>query len=241
MRLDRGKTRLDWERCKKKSSFNFTQSAASAGNAGIKEEECGSRKRKRAETYLATSVRLTGIFVSHDSVRGGEHQAAELTRGQQLVAPALNLREGDIKTRADHARLVEAAQKVNDDFARAVVIDDFEFADIAVLLHQAQELDDNARSGAEEDLALTTALGVGDGLEGVSEGINKDHFVLVNPMNHTVMTMQTYMLGKRASMAITFASKRLPIARELSCPCAPHRRHVSLLQQSFASTNGVLP
>jgi hypothetical protein len=136
------------------------------------------------DTNLSSGVLLTGLLVGHDAVRGGQNQAAELTRGEQLVGPLLNVVEGAVEAGGDDSRLVETAQKVDDDLARAVVIDDLELTNVSVLLHQAQELNDDLGGRAEEHLALSTALSVGDGLEGVGEGINENHFELLNPNDH---------------------------------------------------------
>ena len=45
-----------------------------------------------------------------------------------------------------------------------MVVDAFEFADVAVLHHHRQELDDYFGIGADEDLPLATLLGVVDRL-----------------------------------------------------------------------------
>lgn len=44
-----------------------------------------------------------------------------------------------------------------------------------MLLHDLQELDDDLGGGSNHDLSLTSLLGVGDGLKGVSENRGSSH------------------------------------------------------------------
>lgn len=114
--------------------------------------------------------------MGHDTVRGGEDEGTELTGRKELVGPLLNVVEGAVEAGRDDTRLVQAAQKVDDDLAGAVVIDNLELSDVTVLLHQTKEGDDHLGGGAEQNLALSAALGVGDGLKSVGQRINKNHF-----------------------------------------------------------------
>jgi hypothetical protein len=45
-----------------------------------------------------------------------------------------------------------------------------------VLLHYAEKLDDDLRTGSDEDLALTGPLGIIDRGEGIVENRGPDHF-----------------------------------------------------------------
>ena len=76
----------------------------------------------------------------------------ELTRRQEVVGPLLNVGDGDVEPGHDDAALVEATSQVDDDLAAAVVVDDLELADVAVLHHHRQEAGDDLRRGAEENL-----------------------------------------------------------------------------------------
>lgn len=49
-----------------------------------------------------------GLLVVHDSGRGGEDDVAELTRGQQLDNPLLDIGEADVVAGGDDTGLVEA-------------------------------------------------------------------------------------------------------------------------------------
>lgn len=59
---------------------------------------------------LAGDVLPPGLLVVHDTSRGGEDDVAELTRGQELDNPLLEVTELDVVARADDAGLVEAAR-----------------------------------------------------------------------------------------------------------------------------------
>jgi len=50
-----------------------------------------------------------------------------------------------------------------------MIIDNFEFPDVSVLLHTLEELDDDLGGRTDQDLAATTLLGVGDCLETIGE------------------------------------------------------------------------
>lgn len=134
------------------------------------------RCSKWRKSYLSSGVLTTGLLVGHDTVRGGEDEGTELTGRKELVGPLLNVVEGAIEAGGDDTRLVQAAQKVDDDLAGAVVIDNLELSDVTVLLHQAKESNDHLGGGAKQNLTLSAALGVGDRLEGVGQRINKNHF-----------------------------------------------------------------
>jgi hypothetical protein len=54
-----------------------------------------------------------------------------LTRGQELDNPLLEITELDVVAGGDDTGLVETAVELDDNFAAAVVVDFFEFADVA--------------------------------------------------------------------------------------------------------------
>ena len=79
---------------------------------------------------LASDVLPPGLLVVHDAGGGGEDDAAELTRGEELDDPLLEVAELDVVAGADDAGLVEAAVELDDDLAVAVVIDLLELSDV---------------------------------------------------------------------------------------------------------------
>ena len=96
----------------------------------------------------------TGLFVVHDALVSGQDDETELARGEHGGGEVLELLEGQVETGGDDAALVQATVQLDDDFATAVVINDFELVDVAVLLHAAEEFDEHLRDGAEEHLYI---------------------------------------------------------------------------------------
>lgn len=72
-----------------------------------------------------------GLLVVHDTSGGGEDDVAELTSGQQLDNPLLEVTELDVVAGRDDTGLVEAAVELDNDLAGAVVIDLLELANVA--------------------------------------------------------------------------------------------------------------
>ena len=80
---------------------------------------------------LAGDVLAAGLLVVHDTSGGGEDDVAELTRRQELGNPLLELTELDVVPGRDAPRLVDAAVKLDDDLAGAVVIHLLELSNVA--------------------------------------------------------------------------------------------------------------
>lgn len=73
----------------------------------------------------------TSLLVVHDTSRGGQDDVAELTRGEELDGPALEVTELNGVAGADDTALVETAVELDDDLAGAVVVDFLEFTNVA--------------------------------------------------------------------------------------------------------------
>lgn len=71
----------------------------------------------------------------------GAHQddETELTSREQQVDPVLDLVDGDVVAGRDDTGLVQAAVELNNDLARAVVVDDLELADVAYKSRPSQQ------------------------------------------------------------------------------------------------------
>lgn len=80
---------------------------------------------------LASNVLAAGLLVVHDTGRGGQDDVAELTGGQQLDNPLLEVAELDVVAGGDDTGLVEAAVELDNDLARAVVVNLLELANVA--------------------------------------------------------------------------------------------------------------
>lgn len=80
---------------------------------------------------LARDVLATGLLVVHDTSGGGQDNVAELTRGQQTDSPLLEVCKLDVVAGRDDTGLVETADQLDNNLARAVVIDLLELANVA--------------------------------------------------------------------------------------------------------------
>lgn len=80
---------------------------------------------------LASNVLAASLLVVHDTSGGGQDDVAELTGGKELGSPLLEVTELDGVAGVDDTTLVEAAVKLDDDLAGAVVVNLLELADVA--------------------------------------------------------------------------------------------------------------
>ena len=92
------------------------------------------------------------LVVVHDTLVGGQNDNAELTGGKDGGGEVLEFLEGEVETGRDDTALVETTVEVHDDLAIASVIDDLELIDVAVLLHDLEELDEDLGGGTEDNL-----------------------------------------------------------------------------------------
>ena len=84
---------------------------------------------------LSSQMFSSGLFMVHDAAGCGHDDVPELTRGQQVVGPLLDVGDSNVKPGRDDATLVESAGEIDDDFAATVVVDDFELADVASVFY----------------------------------------------------------------------------------------------------------
>ena len=90
---------------------------------------------------LATNMLGTGLVVVHDALVRGQDNDAELTRREHRGREVLEVLELQVEAGRDDTALVEAAVQVDNDLAIAGVINDLKLVDIAMLLHNLEELD----------------------------------------------------------------------------------------------------
>jgi len=120
-------------------------------------------------------VLLLGLLVIDDAVGSGEDDVAELSGWEEVVGPVIDLVEGNVESWGDDSALVESAVELDDDLASSVIIDNFEFTNVAVLHHDLEELDDDLRCGSDENLSLSSLLSVADVLESVGQNVHANH------------------------------------------------------------------
>ena len=73
----------------------------------------------------------TSLLVVHDTSRGGQDEETELTRGQELGGPGLEVTELNGVAGVDDTALVQTAVELDDDLAGAVVVNLLELANVA--------------------------------------------------------------------------------------------------------------
>lgn len=88
----------------------------------------------------------------HNTLVGGQDDVAELTGGEDGVSEVLELVEGQVETGGDNTALVEATVQVNDDLATTGIVNDGELVDVALGLHEAEDLDQHLGDGVEDNL-----------------------------------------------------------------------------------------
>jgi hypothetical protein len=69
--------------------------------------------------------------VIHDTRRRGHDHKAKLTRRQQVVDPLFDFVQLDAEAGGNNASLVQAAVQLNDNLARAMIVNQLEFANVS--------------------------------------------------------------------------------------------------------------
>jgi hypothetical protein len=80
--------------------------------------------------YLASGLFASGLLVGHDPVRGGDENVPELAGREQVHDPLLDLVVAHVEAGADDAALVQPSRQLNDDLLAAVVVHNFELANV---------------------------------------------------------------------------------------------------------------
>ena len=118
---------------------------------------------------------MSRLLLVENAEVGSEHDKAELSGGQQRRGEFLHVFGLDVVARRDHSALVDTAEELHHYLVGAVVVHDFEFADVTMTLHQVQEADYDLGHWSNEDLALTTLFSVNDGLQAVRQDVHTHH------------------------------------------------------------------
>lgn len=87
---------------------------------------------------LAGNVLAASLLVVHDTGGGGQDDEAELTRGEELDSPLLEVTELDGVAGVDDTALVETAVQLDDDLAGTVVVNLLELANVALKKNRSQ-------------------------------------------------------------------------------------------------------
>merc|ERR1712107_456150 len=92
---------------------------------------------------LTTGALLSALLVAHDAVAGREDQVAKVTGREEGDNPLLHVLHLDVEAGRNDATLVDAANQLDHDLAGASVVHDRELADVLILHHHGEELDDH--------------------------------------------------------------------------------------------------
>jgi hypothetical protein len=87
---------------------------------------------KEEAQNLSTDVLLSRLFVVHDTRGRCKDDVSELTGGEDVGSPLLQLLELDIIAWADNTALVDASIELNDNLAGAAVIYDLELTNVTL-------------------------------------------------------------------------------------------------------------
>ena len=80
-----------------------------------------------------------------------------------------------IESGGNHAALVDAADELHDNLSCSVVVNDLQVTNVAVLLHHLQELDDDLGVWPDQDLSLSTLLGIHDVVQAIAQHTDSHH------------------------------------------------------------------
>lgn len=75
----------------------------------------------------------SSLLVVHDTSRGSQDDVTELSGGQQVVSPSLNVRNFDVESRGDDTTFVQSPVQLDNDLSRSVVINIFKFTNVSCL------------------------------------------------------------------------------------------------------------
>ena len=112
---------------------------------------------------------LSGFVMVHDTLVGGEDDVTELSGWQEGIDELLEILELEVESWGDNTALVQSSVKINNDLSGSGIINDFEFANISVLLHLSEELDNDLGDWSEENLSFARFFGVNHFLEAFAQ------------------------------------------------------------------------
>ena len=94
----------------------------------------------------------SGLVVVHDTQVSGEDNNTELSGWQHRVGEVLEVLQLEIETWRDDTALVESSVEVDNDLAATGIINDLELVDVAVLLHDLEELNEGLGDWSQDNL-----------------------------------------------------------------------------------------
>ena len=124
---------------------------------------------------LPSNMPVPRLIMGKHTLVGRNHQMPKLSWRQNAVCPLLKVSQGQIVARRNHSTFVDAANELNHNFLGTMVINNFELSDVAMDLHEFEELDEEFGDRPDEYLLFAFALCIDDGLEAVRQDVHFDH------------------------------------------------------------------
>lgn len=81
---------------------------------------------------LATSMLATSFLVIHNASRGGQDKITKLTGRKQIGSPLFKILQLDVEARGDNTALVQTAVQLDDNLARAMIINFLKLANVTL-------------------------------------------------------------------------------------------------------------
>lgn len=93
-----------------------------------------------------------------------------------IVSPLKHwFKPSSIEPGRDHTALVDAADELHYDLSCSMVVDNLQVANVAVLLHHLQKLNDDLGVWPDQNLAFSTLLGIDDVVQAISQHADSHH------------------------------------------------------------------
>jgi len=102
---------------------------------------------------------------------------AELSGGEDVVGPLLEIGEEDIVSGRDDSTFVDSSNEFDDNLLASVIINDLKLTDVVVLLHYTEEFDKDLGDRLQENLLLSFSLSVDNSSKSIRQDVDLNHFV----------------------------------------------------------------
>ena len=87
-----------------------------------------------------------GLMMIHNTISSGQDDVSELSRRKDLIAPVLNLVDGNVESGRDNSAFVNSSKELDNNLSGSMVVDDLKFTDVSFFLHDLEELNQDFRA-----------------------------------------------------------------------------------------------
>ena len=95
---------------------------------------------------------LSGLNVVDDTLVGSEDDETELSGWENLINELLEILQLEVESWGDDTALVKSSIELNNNLSGSSIVNNLEFVDISMLLHDSKELDNDLGDWSEENL-----------------------------------------------------------------------------------------